>query len=67
MNKAQLKTVINTLAILSMLAGAFGMLYCFPFLWSANTADLIGAGFPFVGGSILFGAGLVTLGVFNRK
>lgn len=67
MNQDQLKILINTLAIVSMLAGAFGMLFCFPYLWSANTADLIGAGFPFVGGSVLFGAGLVPLGVFNKE
>ncbi len=66
MNNNQLKILINILAILTMLAGAFGMLFCFPFLWSANTADLIGAGFPFVGGSILFAGGLITLGVFNK-
>jgi hypothetical protein len=29
--------------------------------------DLVGAGFPFVGGSILFGTGLLTLAVFNKQ
>ncbi len=50
-----------------MIAGAFGMLFCFPFLWSANMADLVGAGFPFVSGAILFSSGLLTLAVFNRN
>ncbi len=61
------KTVINALAIITMLAGLFGMLFCFPFLWSARMEDLVGAGFPFVGGSILFGTGLLTLAVFNKQ
>lgn len=51
----------------SMAAGAFGMLYCAPHLWSPYLADLVGAGFPFVGAAILFGAGLVTLGLLNRE
>ncbi|AFM04125.1 hypothetical protein Fleli_1719 [Bernardetia litoralis DSM 6794] len=33
-------------------AGVFGMLFCLPYLWSANIADLVGAGFPFVAGNI---------------
>lgn len=41
--------------------GGAAMLFCFPFLWSANVADLIGAGFPFVAGAILVAGGLVSL------
>jgi hypothetical protein len=67
MNERIIKKIINGLAILSMVAGAFGMIFCFIFLWSANTVDLIGAGFPFVGAAILFGTGLITLGIFNKK
>ena len=37
------------------------MLFCFPFLWSANVADLVGAGFPFVAGAIFVVGGLVSL------
>ena len=66
MNDKLIKTIINAMAIITMLAGVFGMLFCFPFLWSARMEDLVGAGFPFVGGSILFGSGLLTLAVFNR-
>lgn len=62
-----MKQYINALAILTMIAGAFGMLFCFPFLWSNNLADLVGSGFPFVGGAILFGFGLITLAYFNKK
>ena len=61
------KKTLNIIAILTMIAGAFGMLFCFPFLWSANIADLVGAGFPFVGGAILFSFGLLTLAVLNRN
>lgn len=50
-----------------MLAGGFGMLFCFPFLWSGRMEDLVGAGLPFVGGAILFGSGLVALAIINRE
>ena len=67
MTDKAIKILINTLAVVTMLTGLFGMLFCFPFLWSARMEDLVGAGFPFVGGSILFGTGLLTLGLFNRQ
>lgn len=55
------------MALVTMAAGLFGMLFCFPFLWSARMEDLVGAGFPFVGGAVLFGAGLLALAVVNKK
>ncbi|WP_138079326.1 hypothetical protein [Hymenobacter jeollabukensis] len=44
-----------------MVVGAAAMLFCFPFLWSANVADLIGAGFPFVAGAIFVVGGFLNL------
>ena len=67
MKENSIKKVINLVAILSLVAGGFGMIFCYKFLWSANIADLVGAGFPFVGGSILFGTALITLGLVNKK
>jgi hypothetical protein len=61
MKENSIKLLINSLAIITMVAGLFGMLFCFPFLWSGRMEDLVGAGFPFVGGSILFGTGLLAL------
>lgn len=61
------KYLINGIATLTMIAGAFGMLFCFPFLWSAKIEDLVGAGFPFLAGAVLFGTGLITIGIFNKK
>ncbi|MCX6317412.1 MAG: hypothetical protein NTW29_08995 [Bacteroidetes bacterium] len=58
---------IKYMALVTMAAGLFGMLFCFPFLWSARMEDLVGAGFPFVGGAVLFGAGLLALAVVNKK
>ena len=58
--------IIDIISVLTMAAGAFGMLFCFPFLWSASLEDLVGAGFPFVGGALLFGFGLLTF-TLNRK
>lgn len=59
--------IIRSIAFFTMGAGLFGMLFCFPFLWSARIEDLVGAGFPFVAGAILFAAGLLTLAVVNRN
>jgi hypothetical protein len=67
MTNQSIRTIINLVAIITMLAGAFGMLFCFPFLWSGRIEDLIGAGLPFVGGCILFGTGLLTLGISNKQ
>jgi hypothetical protein len=67
MTDKSIKMLINAVAIIAMGAGLFGMLFCFPFLWSAKMEDLVGAGFPFVGGAILFGTGLLTLGLMNRR
>ncbi|TAJ04019.1 hypothetical protein DMA11_24000 [Marinilabiliaceae bacterium JC017] len=67
MTEKTIKTAINGICILTILAGLFGMLFCFPFLWSGLLEDLVGAGFPFVGGSILFGTGLIGLTIFNKQ
>ncbi|MTI29261.1 hypothetical protein [Xanthovirga aplysinae] len=67
MNEKITSNIINGMSVISMIAGIFGMLFCFPFLWSPRIEDLVGAGFPFVGGALLFGSGLITLGLFNRK
>jgi len=56
-----MKQLTQFAAIATVLAGVFGMLFCLPFLFSSNMADLVGAGFPFVGGAILVVGGLLTL------
>ena len=53
-------------AFATLIAGIFGMLFCLPFLFSSNIADLIGAGFPFVGGAILTVGGLLALSNLSR-
>ena len=67
MQDKSIKIIINGLSAISILAGGLGMLYCAPFLWSAKMENLVGAGFPFVGGSILFGTGLISLAINNRR
>jgi len=61
-----MKKVIVGVAITSMAAGASGMLFSFFYLWSEMMADLVGAGFSFLAGAVLFGSGLITLGLLNR-
>lgn len=56
-----------TACIFSMLAGGLGMLFCLPWLFSPVLEDLVGAGFPFVGGAILFVGGLIGLSMQSRK
>lgn len=53
-------------AFASITAGIFGMLFCLPFLFSSNIADLVGAGFPFIGGAILSVGGLLALSNLSR-
>lgn len=67
MKSEKIKQLINLVSLLTVLAGAFGMLFCFPFLWSARMEDLIGAGLPFVSGAILFGSGLISLALNNKN
>ncbi|MCH2032298.1 MAG: ubiquinone biosynthesis protein COQ4 [Tenacibaculum sp.] len=62
-----LKRITQIGAYASIAAGTFGMIFCLPFLFSSNIADLIGAGFPFVGGAILFIGGLFTLSNLSRS
>jgi len=42
------------------------MLFCVKFLFSSNIADLVGAGFPFIGGAILSVGGLLALSNLSR-
>ena len=53
-------------AYTAIVVGIFGMLFCLPFLFSSSIADLIGAGFPFLGGAIIASAGLLTLSNLTR-
>ena len=61
-----MKRVTKFGAFASITAGIFGMLFCLPFLFSSNMADLVGAGFPFVGGAILSVGGLLALSNLSR-
>ena len=62
-----MKTLIKTGAYIAIVLGTFGMLFCLPFLFSNNMADLVGAGFPFVGGAIIASGGLVTLSNLTKQ
>lgn len=45
---------------LAIVAGVFGMLFCLPFLFSDDLRDLVGAGFPFLGGAVLVAGGILA-------
>ena len=67
MSESTLRRTVRIIASVALAAGLFGMLFCFPFLWSAQMEDLVGAGFPFVGAAVLFGSGLVALALTVGK
>ena len=62
-----MKSFIKFGAYTAIILGAFGMLFCLPFLFSNNVADLVGAGFPFVGGAIIASGGLITLSNLTKQ
>jgi len=65
--QVKMKKLSLIASCLSMVLGGFGMLYCLPFLFSPVLEDLVGAGFPFIGGAILFAAGLISFSINNKK
>ncbi|SFE09766.1 hypothetical protein SAMN05518672_104468 [Chitinophaga sp. CF118] len=56
-----MKSIATFGAYAAIALGIFGMMFCLPYLFSAKIEDLIGAGFPFVGGAIIASAGLISL------
>jgi hypothetical protein len=67
MEKLTAKMIIGLIAICTMTIGVIAMLFCLPFLYSSKMEDLIGAGFPFLSGSILFIGGLIGLSIIVRN
>lgn len=67
MKKLTIREISQYGSFATIAAGIFGMLFCFPFLWSSNIADLVGAGFPFVAGAILTIGGLINLSILSRQ
>lgn len=65
-NSFDMKKITQFIAFSSIFAGVSGMVFCLPYLFSSNLADLVGAGFPFVGGAILVFGGLFALSNLTR-
>ena len=61
-----MKKVTKFGAFTSIFAGIAGMIFCLPFLFSSSLPDLVGAGFPFIGGAILAVGGLLALSNLSR-
>lgn len=59
--------LILLISLIIFIAGVFGMLFCFPYLWSHNIKNSIAAGLPFLAGAVLTGAGLISLCILNKK
>lgn len=66
-NRIDMKRLTQLAALATVFVGVFGMFFCLPFLFSSNIADLVGAGFPFVGGAILVVGGLLTLSNLTKE
>ena len=56
-----LRNISIALGTALVVFGAVGMLICFMFLWSADFRDITGAGFGFVAGAVMLGAGSMSL------
>jgi len=54
-------------AYTAILLGSFGMIFCLPFLFSSSITDLVGAGFPFLGGAIIASGGLIALSNLSKR
>lgn len=67
MEKLDLKRIVVIIAILIMIAGIAGMFYCLPFLYSARIEDLVGAGFPFLAGSVMLIGGLISIAIVYKQ
>lgn len=52
---------------LAIVLGTTGMIFCLPFLFSSNMADLVGVGFSFIGGAVIAGAGWIALSITSRS
>lgn len=64
--ESNMKRITQFGAFTCILAGALGMLYCLPYLFSSHLEDLVGAGFPFIAGAILTVGGLFSLSNMAR-
>jgi len=62
-----MKSLTKFGACTAIILGTFGMLFCLPFLFSNNITNLIGAGFPFLGGAIISSGGLITLSNLTKQ
>ncbi len=62
-----MKSLIRFGALTAIILGTLGMLFCLPFLFSSNITDIVGAGFPFVGGAIIASGGLITLSNLTKQ
>ena len=67
MEKLDLKKIVVIFAIVIVIAGIAGMFYCLPFLYSARIEDLVGAGFPFLAGSVMLIGGLISIAIVSKK
>ncbi|MCC7521807.1 MAG: hypothetical protein IT220_09255 [Flavobacteriaceae bacterium] len=67
MEKLEFKKIVVLISIVIMIAGVAGMLYCLPFLYSARIEDIVGAGFPFLAGTIMLIDGLISIAIISKK
>lgn len=63
----KLRALSAALGLALVAFGAFGMLICSVLAWSTDVRDVLGAALGFVAGSILLGAGSVTLAICSSS
>jgi hypothetical protein len=67
MEKLDLMKIVFIISIVIMIVGIATMFYCLPFLYSARIEDLVGAGFPFLAGSIMLIGGLISIAIVSKN
>lgn len=67
MTAKTVRLIAALLAALLLLVGAGAMLVCGLFMFSSDSRDIMGAGLGFVGGTVLVGAGTITLAITGLR
>jgi hypothetical protein len=67
MRDSSLRSFCVALAVLTLLAGAGGMVFSFGYLASAHLGDISAGQSGFIAGAILIGSGLLSLSVLASR
>ncbi|NLR95036.1 hypothetical protein [Flammeovirga agarivorans] len=67
MEKLTFKLILVLLSIFIFLIGGITMLFCLRYLYSNNLASIIGAGIPFLSGTLMTVGGIISLAILLKE